>query len=332
MNLNGVLVLSMESRKVQKLGTSSLVVTLPKDWVKRFKIRPGDRLYVVDEGNYLRIVPAERGSKAIPLVDVSRMPGEDVLSRIVHCLYVSGVDEAIVKVKDPSSSIIEAKRKAIDFIGLEVYEEGDGLLRVRVLADLGKMGIQTIIKLIGHNIAKLIDLILNIISGEVKGDIKDRIQIIKGDFVRHQHATIRYLMAKPSSGPEGIENYQTALVTSYFGFVNDVLLDIAERLIEGQINITGSEKLKILLENLKSMIYEVSANIASPSAKRLGPLCAQISFYEEILREAVSSGEDSGEIFLVSRLMDVARVLNITSCVLLCRVLMSRAQWVEQRE
>ena len=319
-----------ELRKVQRLGTSSLVITLPKDWVKRLKIKAGDRLYVVDEGDHLKILPAENRNRAIPLVDASKIPGGDVLSKIVHCLYVSGVDEAVIRVKDSPSALLEAKKKANDFIGLEIYDEGKDLLRIRVLADLGRMGLQTIIKLTGQNVVKLIDLILETISGRSEDNAKERLQIIKNDFIRHQHATIRFLMARPSSGPEGVENYQTALVTSYFGFINDILLDVAQKIVDKEIRIDDLERLNVLLENLKSLVYEVSANIASPSAKRLGPLCIQISLYEESLKEAIISGKDPGEVFVVSRLLDVARVLNITSCVLLCKVLMSKAQWVDE--
>ncbi|WP_062662460.1 AbrB/MazE/SpoVT family DNA-binding domain-containing protein [Aeropyrum camini] len=45
-------------RRLQKLGSSSLVVTLPKEWVREMGLKQGDPVYVVIEGGSLRIVPA----------------------------------------------------------------------------------------------------------------------------------------------------------------------------------------------------------------------------------------------------------------------------------
>jgi len=36
----------VEARKVQKLGSSSLFVTLPKKWINKWNIKPGDKVIV----------------------------------------------------------------------------------------------------------------------------------------------------------------------------------------------------------------------------------------------------------------------------------------------
>jgi AbrB family looped-hinge helix DNA binding protein len=48
-----------EVRRVQKLGGSSLVITIPKHWARRMSIKPGDEVAVIDEGDTLKIAPLE---------------------------------------------------------------------------------------------------------------------------------------------------------------------------------------------------------------------------------------------------------------------------------
>jgi len=37
-------------RKVQRLGGSSLIITLPKQWAKKLGIKVGDEIQVVEDG------------------------------------------------------------------------------------------------------------------------------------------------------------------------------------------------------------------------------------------------------------------------------------------
>ncbi len=315
-----------ETRKVQRLGTSSLVITIPKEWVKRFKLKPGDKLNIIDEGNSLRIVPSDEKSKAaLPLLDLTKMPEPSLLPKILHCLYVSGVDEALIKLKEPSKEVLEAKKKALDFIGMEIYEEREDLLKVKVLIDSGKVDIPTIIKLIGYNSVKAIEIIERAIKEGIT-DIDDEVQIIKKDFVRYQHAIIRYLMVKYPLGTDNVESYQTALATSYLGFINDVLINILDNIKDLKKGL--SKRVLEVLEPLKELIMEVASNIASPSLKRLGPLCLRISLYESLIDDLLKEDISKDSLKIIARLIDVARVLNIIACVLLCKIIMAKAEWV----
>jgi bifunctional DNA-binding transcriptional regulator/antitoxin component of YhaV-PrlF toxin-antitoxin module len=48
-----------EVRRVQRLGGSSLVITIPKHWARRMSIKPGDEVAIIDEGDALKIAPLE---------------------------------------------------------------------------------------------------------------------------------------------------------------------------------------------------------------------------------------------------------------------------------
>jgi hypothetical protein len=288
-------------------------------------------VYVIDEGRSLRILPEAKEANKVPLIDASRIVDESLIPTLLHCLYVSNVDEAIIRVRDSSSVILDMKRKSSEFIGLEAYEEGRELIRVKVLMDSERIDIGSIIRLIGHNSAKGIEVLKEVLS-EGPGERAEReVQVLKRDFVRYQHAIIRYLMVKYPLSGGGLETYQTALITSYLGYINDIILEVIERILSEDLKVKG-ERVAGVLDTLRDLVISVVHNVTSPSLKRLGPLCAQIGLYDSMLENMMRESESKDEVIVLSRLQDVARVLCIITRVLLCKALLSKAEWVSEPE
>ena len=52
-------------RKIVKQGNSALTLTLPSSWTKRFEIKPGDEVEVIDEKDFLKITSQKKGDKEI---------------------------------------------------------------------------------------------------------------------------------------------------------------------------------------------------------------------------------------------------------------------------
>ena len=85
--------LVVETRKVQRLGSSSLVVTIPKNWARKNNLKPGDPIYMVDEGGHLRIVPGSDGKPCI-MEEVTTKYTKNIkevgLEKIIKCAYLNG--------------------------------------------------------------------------------------------------------------------------------------------------------------------------------------------------------------------------------------------------
>ena len=47
----------MESRKIQKVGAATLTVSLPKEWAGRRNLKKGDQVFLVEEGDVLKVLP-----------------------------------------------------------------------------------------------------------------------------------------------------------------------------------------------------------------------------------------------------------------------------------
>ncbi|MFP3260656.1 MAG: AbrB/MazE/SpoVT family DNA-binding domain-containing protein, partial [Sulfolobus sp.] len=47
----------VETRKVQRLGSSSLFITLPKKWINKWGIKPGDKIIMeISDDGTLRLI------------------------------------------------------------------------------------------------------------------------------------------------------------------------------------------------------------------------------------------------------------------------------------
>ncbi|MEK6851032.1 MAG: AbrB/MazE/SpoVT family DNA-binding domain-containing protein, partial [Candidatus Thermoplasmatota archaeon] len=91
----------MESRKVQKVGTSTLTISLPKPWVQKFGLKQGDQVFLEEEGSFLKVTPAalatrRQGSQEYVIdADLCDEPG--ILNRVIVGNYVLGRERLVVK-------------------------------------------------------------------------------------------------------------------------------------------------------------------------------------------------------------------------------------------
>ncbi|MCE4603364.1 MAG: AbrB/MazE/SpoVT family DNA-binding domain-containing protein [Aeropyrum sp.] len=112
----------MFRRRVQKLGGSSLIVTLPKNWVKRMNIGVGDSVIVVDEGEYLKIMPDNISPSTKSLtVDASTLPrNENTLRHFIKCVYAHGYDRLAI--------FSDSRSKKDEVLATEIFRSGKNLL------------------------------------------------------------------------------------------------------------------------------------------------------------------------------------------------------------
>ncbi len=87
---------NMTNRKIQKLGSSSLVITIPKSWATRLGLKAGDKVVVVDEGDHLKIMPYDPLSTSnkttIRLPFKKVLENEEVTKSLIKCLYLCGIE------------------------------------------------------------------------------------------------------------------------------------------------------------------------------------------------------------------------------------------------
>ncbi|MCW4050536.1 MAG: phosphate uptake regulator PhoU [Candidatus Bathyarchaeota archaeon] len=83
----------METRKIVALGSASLVITLPKDWLRVNSLTKGDRVYLeIQRDRSLRVVPFEPGRDVEKRIVVVVEPDQNVesITRIIIGCYLNG--------------------------------------------------------------------------------------------------------------------------------------------------------------------------------------------------------------------------------------------------
>jgi phosphate uptake regulator len=144
----------MESRKVQKVGASTLSVSLPKDWVERWGIRKGDVVLIetVKDGslrvNSSKSVEGEprHGAEFVVNADLCDEPG--LLGRVVVGNYVVGRDVIRIRSKTriKSHHIAEVRAAAAKLMGLGIMQETPEEIELQCSVDPGRFPIETVMK------------------------------------------------------------------------------------------------------------------------------------------------------------------------------------------
>ncbi len=132
----------MEARKVYVSGGSTYVISLPKKWVKKTNLKPGDSLVVTEQGSSLLIETSviEKESKTKE-IKISQVTSSDALERILIAFYLVGYDTIKIKLDRKNHlAYRESIRKILDYlIGVEIVEDTNEAMTLEIMLDYKRM-------------------------------------------------------------------------------------------------------------------------------------------------------------------------------------------------
>jgi len=154
----------MESRKIQKVGAATLTISLPKDWVTQRNLKKGDQVFIVEDGESLRILPGpaleDRKRKwETWTVDADLCEDEGMLERIVVGNYVIGRQKVIVKsaTRLKSEHIEEVRQASKRLMGLGIIEETASKITLQCAIDPANYPLDALIKRLFNLGATMLD-------------------------------------------------------------------------------------------------------------------------------------------------------------------------------
>lgn len=139
---------------MQKVGASTLSVSLPKDWVERWGIRKGDVVLIeTAKDGSLRVTSSKEATPEarpeqewVVNADVCDEPG--LLGRVVVGNYVVGRD--LIRIKSKSrikgQHIQEVRSAAAKLMGLGIMQETPDEIELQCSVDPGRFPIETVMK------------------------------------------------------------------------------------------------------------------------------------------------------------------------------------------
>ena len=142
----------MEIRKVQKVGHSTLTVSLPRDWVEQVGLKQGNvvSLRRTDDG-CLRLVPGlagEDGESTVARVNADLCKERELLSRIITGNYIEGRDSIVITSSKGLSSehLWEIRSTVQRLMGLSIVEQSPKQVVIQSFVDPSKFPVGGLIQ------------------------------------------------------------------------------------------------------------------------------------------------------------------------------------------
>lgn len=119
----------MEARKVQRVGYSTLTVSLPRDWVEDVKLKAGDIVSIKreDDGS-LKLIPGtehKREEVKNCVVNTDLCTSDNLLTRVITANYILGHDTIQLVAKDElrKNHLDEIRATTQRLTGLSIVEQ-----------------------------------------------------------------------------------------------------------------------------------------------------------------------------------------------------------------
>ncbi|MCE4619517.1 MAG: AbrB/MazE/SpoVT family DNA-binding domain-containing protein [Desulfurococcales archaeon] len=324
------------SRKIQRLGASSLIVTLPKDWARRNGVKVGDILKIYDSGDKLIIAPDGKIPKISLKMNLSHYNVEKHAPRLVLCSYTFGYDELIYySSKNIKENVIERLRKVeamLEGVRMNVIHRHT----ININFNYNNDNVFDIMIEYGRSISR----VLNKLSGFLDGNVVYTKEELDKEYAILQNTNYKLLRA--ANKAHVIDMHQDrqarylASASDLIGLVNDSVYKLGIDILYMADLLSDSEKqrLSFLLQVLEVAVSTVVNSINPPSVKK-----AEESYWkvrsildlEGNLREVVES-DSPAFAYLLAKIIDIARIIEIVENVILCHALISKFNEAEPGE
>lgn len=234
----------MEPRKVQRVGHSTLSISLPTDWVKKTGIQKGDLVFISEErDNSLKLTaePIETEEQNVYIVNVDRCDDVRVLERVIVANYVLGRN--IIKVESSRrlmrEEIESIRNVAQRLLGLGIIEESDYHLILQCSIDPKSFPLSTVLR--------RLYMITSIMFKEtMDAIIDDDVELAKDTLIREPEAdTIYWLLTRLLASAQGsnivaeeigvkdpLILIQKSIIAVFLEMIGDRILQIASKIIE----------------------------------------------------------------------------------------------------
>ncbi|MEM2337847.1 MAG: phosphate uptake regulator PhoU [Candidatus Bathyarchaeia archaeon] len=255
----------MEIRKVQRVGHSTMTVSLPNDWVKEQGIKPKDILFILPERDgSLKIMPRhvaqrEEADEYVVNADACDEPG--MLERIIVGSYILGRDviRVISANRIEKNHVDEVRRIVQKLIGLGILEETPKSILLQCSIDTTKFKLDMLIR-------RLALIASTILSEAMQGFKEKKYSLVEEAIAREDEAdkiyylAVRLLLlaqAKPVIAEEvGMSDVifipAARLILQYLELVADYSEDLAKEVLEMEIY------RNMLQENIVDQIFHIS--------------------------------------------------------------------------
>jgi len=251
-----------ETRKVQRFGRSTLMVSLPSEWVKSVGLKPGDlvRIEVREDGTLLIIPEAllekrMRGKEVV--IHIDHTTPEEILVRSIYAMYIAGYDRIVIECDEPYilSQQLHAIRNIVRMlIGAEIVEQTASKVTIQVFIDVEKYGLENLVLRMINSLKSMLDFLMLSIKSGKKEHLKELMEL-EYELDRVHALAVRYTYVLSMLGGTPFLTEYRALIKD-FEDIGDSLTSAAQAFVD-QPEILGKigSALAYQLDELKEMLF-----------------------------------------------------------------------------
>ncbi len=330
-----------ELRKIQKVGYSTLTVSIPARYAKGLKLREGDSVVVREESDgTLRLIPAtknEKVSKASVKADL--VENEELLSRLIIGCYVLGYDMIEITSKNGlrASYSARANRTIRRLRGLETVESSQNRLLAQSFMDPTKFPVDSLIKRLQLLVSRSLEIAVRAFKTGGPG-LLNEVRQIQDELDELYWLIVRQLLVALSnreiSAKIGLESPLHAsgdrVSAKTLEEIGRIILDLTDEMVRmresgmkiEQPFLSKIERLAKMTQDAFNMTME---GFLAPEIQMMAVAIQRVDetleFEKEITRELLGSTEHVSSRAVISDLGQITRYCNIIIEIALNRLL-----------
>ena len=313
-----------EVRKLQRLGSKSLVVSLPRSWVKKQGLQPGDMAYVIEEYDKIIVMPYRKQGEPTAsevtvnldavLDDEGHVPPEIIGRQIVGCMYILGIDNFVLKSRklDPDKLFDIIRESGMPTAGVDI-DVREGGVRVSSIIDVNRLEPTLAIRNLARIVLRQIDYLLDYVEGRLTNVKEIHDKIMRGmEDVR----VLERLIMRSLIGPKSlVENLDVRHIYSLFGAA--ILMVMANDFISRDLLWLAQSRKKPgkdavqYLNQVRGLLEDAVNLTVNPSITKAKDLYKTLDNLESSVNEAMNGAGDAD----ARLLMTVYHVLRINRIV-----------------
>lgn len=320
-----------ETRKLQKVGYSSLSVTIPSEFAGELNLKKGDPVVVRAEADgTLRVIPASKAKEvASVVIRAEQAGGGEMLTRLIVGCYALGYDTIEVVGKEPLDHmtvdrVVQIVRR---LRGLEVVESDDMRIVAQSFIDPTKFPVDSLVKRLQILVSRSLQYVMDALDFKQTGRLNE-VTRVQEEIDELYWLVLRQLLValnrRDLAGAIGIESPLHAsgdrVSAKTLDEIGSIVQDMAEELVRlrGQgtkMDPEVSARIRGIAAKAGETFNTTVESLLTPDIKLIGRSLALVEetmqLEKEITHQMLESGEYGYARVLVSYFGQLARYCNI---------------------
>ena len=319
----------VETRKVQRLGSSSLFITLPKKWINKWEIKPGDKIIMeISEDGTLRLIAEKiklNSNKRSIKIDIDSY--KQPISNSIPCLYSLGYDEIVFESKKniDHKEIEDAINLSKQLVGIEIAEVTENRVKLECLLDTEKIGVESLLRRILNIVAKKVDDIIAVLKGNSPSDVQTNAEDLRRVYLMLLRRSIG---GKYNSERDTIRNFIISVNSSILMRIYYVIQKIFS-IISTDPSILADQQIKQALldtfQKVNDLFDEIIMTILFPSVKRITNGYNLLSQVKQIVGQS-----NINNLLLKNYIEDLISMLEEALSNSSCSLFLEETPWIER--